>query len=270
MLHATSEHNGSAVIISASGEVDAANKGAWKQLLYEVAAITIAPGPVVIDIRNLDFMGCCAYAALAREALRCRRRGVSLCLVSHKPIVGRIVAICELRQMLPIYPTIETALSCATAGPSWPVNPVKSAIERWRMVDIGEFARKLRIEPGHRVAVVNAPPECALFVSRAGGLEPNRADVVIGFAIERADLASLNPVYAAALDARLAWVSCPRSGGLGTDLQRDWLARAVRRYGVQAVEHVAIDDSWSALLLRPAPDNEPDTFTADIAWPPTQ
>ena len=36
------------------------------------------------------------------------------------------------------------------------------------------------------------------------------------------------------------------------------------------VEHVAIDDSWSALLLRPAPDNEPDTFTADIAWPPTQ
>ena len=24
------------------------------------------------------------------------------------------------------------------------------------------------------------------------------------------------------------------------------------------------------LLLRPAPDNEPDTFTADIAWPPTQ
>jgi hypothetical protein len=57
---------------------------------------------------------------------------------------------------------------------------------------------------------------------------------------------------------------------LGTDLQRDWLARAVRRYGVQAVEHVAIDDSWSALLLRPAPDNEPDTFTADKAWPPTQ
>jgi hypothetical protein len=138
------------------------------------------------------------------------------------------------------------------------------------MVDIGEFARKLRIEPGHRVAVVNAPPDCALLVSRAGGLEPNRADVVIGFAIERADLASLNRVYAAALDARLAWVSYPRSGGLGTDLQRDWLVRAVRRYGVQAVEHVAIDDSWSALLLRPAPANEPDTFTADIAWPPTQ
>jgi len=83
------------------------------------------------------------------------------------------------------------------------------------MVDIGEFARKLRIEPGHRVAVVNEPPECASFLSRAGGLEPNRADVVIGFAIERADLASLNLVYAAALAARLAWVSYPRSGGVG-------------------------------------------------------
>jgi anti-anti-sigma factor len=124
VLHATCEHNGSAVLVSASGEVDAANEGAWKQLLYEVAAITIAPGPVVIDIRHLDFMGACTYAALVREALRCRRRGVSLCLVSHKPIVRRIVAICGLRQMLPIYPTIQTALSCATAGPSWPVTPL--------------------------------------------------------------------------------------------------------------------------------------------------
>ena len=133
---ATSERNGSAVIISVAGEVDAANEGAWKRLLYEVAAITLAPGPVVIDIGNLDFIGACGYTALAREALRCQRRGVSLCLVCHQPIVGRIVAACELRQMLPLYPTIETALLGATAGSYRPVNPDRSALEKWPMVGL--------------------------------------------------------------------------------------------------------------------------------------
>ena len=68
------------------------------------------------------------------------------------------------------------------------------------IVDLAELARKLRIKPGHRVAVVNAPAECALITPIAGGCDPNHADVVMGLATERADLASLNAVYAAALE----------------------------------------------------------------------
>ena len=116
-LCATTKHFGSAVVIIAGGEVDASNEGDWNYLLAEMAATATPPGPVVVDVRGLDFMGGCAYAVLARQAERCRRRGVTLCLVSTQPIVARTVAACGLRWMLPIYPKIETALSRAGTVP---------------------------------------------------------------------------------------------------------------------------------------------------------
>jgi anti-anti-sigma factor len=74
-----------------------------------------ATRPFVVDLRHLEFMGCCAFAVLARQAERCKRRGVTLCLVSDKPLVARIVAVCGLRPLLPIYPTVEMAMTRATA-----------------------------------------------------------------------------------------------------------------------------------------------------------
>lgn len=110
-LHATTERTGSAVIISAAGEVDASNEGTWEQLLSGLAATAIAPGPLVVDVRDVDFMGCCAFAVLARQADRCRRRGIKLCLVSRQPIIARTVAACGLRPLLPVHRTIAKALS---------------------------------------------------------------------------------------------------------------------------------------------------------------
>lgn len=110
-LHATTQHKGRAVIITVAGEVDAGNEGDWKYLLAQMATVATPPGPVVVDVRGLSFMGSCAYPALARQAERCRRRGVTLCLVTTHPIVARTVAACGLRWMLPIRPTIEAALS---------------------------------------------------------------------------------------------------------------------------------------------------------------
>lgn len=116
-LRASTQRIGSAVVIAVGGEVDASNEGDWHYLLDEMAATAIPPGPVVVDVRGLDFMGCCAYAVLARQAERCRRRGVTLCLVSTQPIVVRTVGACGLRWLLPIHPTIETALAGAGAVP---------------------------------------------------------------------------------------------------------------------------------------------------------
>ena len=79
--------------------------------LSEAAAVVTAPGPFVVDVSGLDFMGCCAFAALAEEAERCRERGVELRLVSHQAIVARIVQACGLSQMLPVYPTTDAALA---------------------------------------------------------------------------------------------------------------------------------------------------------------
>lgn len=109
-LRATTDRSGAAVLIHAGGEVDACNERIWRQLVGEGAAAASAPGPFVVDVAGLDFMGCCAFAVLADEAERCRRRGIELRLVSRRPIVARIVKACRLEQILPIYPTVDAAL----------------------------------------------------------------------------------------------------------------------------------------------------------------
>ena len=114
-LRVVVQRYGSLVTIYAGGEVDAADEHTWDQLLREAAAATPPPGPLVIDTNDLDFMGCCAFTALADEADRCRQRGIRMCLVSRKPIVGRIIAAGALGSRLHHYPDTDTALS-ATAG----------------------------------------------------------------------------------------------------------------------------------------------------------
>ncbi|MDT5345099.1 MAG: hypothetical protein QOE52_4283, partial [Mycobacterium sp.] len=95
-LRTTIERSGLAVIVHAGGELDASNEATWRRLLSEAAAAAGPPGPLVVDTNGLDFMACCAYAALGEEAENCRRRGVEMRLVSNQPAVSRIVAACGL------------------------------------------------------------------------------------------------------------------------------------------------------------------------------
>ncbi|WP_227371068.1 anti-sigma factor antagonist [Mycobacterium fragae] len=117
-LRTTTERSGSAVIVNAGGELDASNEVTWRRLLSEAAAHAGPPGPLVVDTSGLDFMGCCAYAALAEEAERCRRRGLALRLVSSQPVVARIVAACGLSELLPVDATVDAAL-LASAPADW-------------------------------------------------------------------------------------------------------------------------------------------------------
>ena len=115
-LRTLAQGDGTIVTVYAVGEVDAANEHSWRQLLREAAAATPAPGPLLIDTHGLDFMGCCAFTALAEEADRCRSRGIRMCVVSCKPIVRRIITASGLGSRLPVYPDADTALSAAAAG----------------------------------------------------------------------------------------------------------------------------------------------------------
>jgi anti-anti-sigma factor len=110
MLRATTDRSGAAVIIHAGGEIDAHNEATWRRLLGEAAAVVTGAGPFVVNVTDLDFMGCCAFAVLAEEAQACRRRGVTLRLVSRQPIVSRIVKACGLSDLLPIYASVDSAL----------------------------------------------------------------------------------------------------------------------------------------------------------------
>jgi anti-anti-sigma factor len=115
-LRMTTERIGLAVIVTAGGELDASNEATWRRLLSEAAAAAGPPGPLVVDTSGLDFMGCCAYAALAEEAERCRQRGVDVRLVGNQPLVARIVAACGLGELLPIDDSVDAALSVYDPG----------------------------------------------------------------------------------------------------------------------------------------------------------
>jgi anti-anti-sigma factor len=112
-LRITTQRIGTAVIVDVCGEVDASNEGSWARLLRAISTTSMAPGPIVVDVRGLEFMGLCAFAVLAEEAKQCQRRGIRLRLVSRQPIVARIIRECGLRWLLPVHPTIDRALRSA-------------------------------------------------------------------------------------------------------------------------------------------------------------
>jgi anti-anti-sigma factor len=110
-LRATTERCDMAVIVSAGGELDASNDAIWRRLLSEASTAAGPPGPLVVDISGLDFMGCCAFSALAEEAELCRDRGVEMRLVSTQPVVSRILKACGLSDALPVHDSVDVALS---------------------------------------------------------------------------------------------------------------------------------------------------------------
>jgi anti-anti-sigma factor len=114
-LRAVTQRSGAVVIIRAGGEVDAVNEDTWRRLVEESAAVATSPGPFIVDINGLDFMGCCAFAVLATESERCRSRGVALRLVSCDTGVGRVIQACNLSGVLPLHPTIDAALATTAA-----------------------------------------------------------------------------------------------------------------------------------------------------------
>ena len=114
-----------------------------------------------------------------------------------------------------------------------------------------DLAGKLQLKPGQTVALVGAPDAVTgtLAAAAAGAAD---ADAVIAFVRSRDDLDSLAaPALEAARADRLAWLAYPKAGKLGTDLNRDILRDALTGRGLQPVRQIAVDDTWSALRVRP-------------------
>lgn len=119
-------------------------------------------------------------------------------------------------------------------------------------MDVGA---KLQIKPGQRIATIAAPGDVPPIAAEGASAAdtPDQADVVVAFVRTRAELATVAvPAIEAARGGRLAWIAYPKAGKLGTDLNRDSLAKSLAGDGVQPVRQVAIDEVWSALRFRPA------------------
>jgi len=119
--------------------------------------------------------------------------------------------------------------------------------------------KKLRMQPGQRVVILNAPPgyldepgelpECVEVVDRAEGT----LDFVQVFAKDLAELEKLAPVAAQAVKHDgLLWVSYPKkSAKVESDLSREVVWQAVAKIGLRPVAQVSVNDVWSALRFRP-------------------
>ncbi len=115
-----------------------------------------------------------------------------------------------------------------------------------------ELADKLQIKPGTAVSVLAAPADGPdLSGIGRSGVGQADADAIIAFVQCSADLAGSPAVEAARLD-KLTWIAYPKAGQLGTDLNRDSLAKSVHDLGIRPVRQVSLDDVWSALRMRPA------------------
>jgi hypothetical protein len=113
---------------------------------------------------------------------------------------------------------------------------------------------KLQLKPGSTIAVLGIPETVELEVPEHAPATavPASADAVIAFAIDSAALDTVAaPAITAAREDRLAWIAYPKAGKLGTDLNRDILARLARERGIQPVRQIAINETWSALRFRP-------------------
>jgi hypothetical protein len=84
--------------------------------------------------------------------------------------------------------------------------------------------------------------------------DPAGAGFILEFASTQAEaeerLAALRPHLGA---ATVAWLAYPKgSRAAGHDLNRDTIWRYAGTIGLTAVTNVSIDDTWSALRVRPA------------------
>lgn len=128
--------------------------------------------------------------------------------------------------------------------------------------------RKLGIQPGHRVGLLNAPDGFAI-AGLPPGVEVRRrarptCDVIVTFHTRRADLVRRFPklMGALAVDGGL-WVAWPkRASGVATDISEDVVRDVALPSGMVDNKVCAIDDTWSGLRLVLRKELRPGRVTA--------
>jgi hypothetical protein len=117
-----------------------------------------------------------------------------------------------------------------------------------------DLASKLQLKSGQRLAVLGGRAGAGIDLDqfeRAPDLA--FADALIAIAPDRQALDSVRAdIAVAARRDVLVWVVYPKAGQLGTDLNRDFLARALADDGLRPVRQISVDGVWSALRFRTA------------------
>jgi hypothetical protein len=129
---------------------------------------------------------------------------------------------------------------------------------------VSPLARKLKLKPGARAAVVDADPgyldrlEPPARVTMRTDLQ-GPLDWIQVFVKSTAELAAIAPKLKAAIAPDgLVWISYPKgSSKMQTDLTRDKGWEPLEGTDLMWLSLVSVDDTWSAFGLRPYKPGEP-------------
>ena len=144
-------------------------------------------------------------------------------------------------------------LVASGSGTSHPPEAMKSSTDP---PSTSPLPRKLGIKPGHRVALLGAPdgfetgtlgelPGDVKVVRRTGG----KADVIVSFHTERAELERRLPVLRAMMEpAAGLWIAWPkRASKVETDITEDVVREVALPIGLVDNKVCAVDETWSGL-----------------------
>jgi hypothetical protein len=124
---------------------------------------------------------------------------------------------------------------------------------------VSPLARKLKLKPGTRAAVVGAPPHYLAELAPPSDVDVSETldggpfDWIQVFVRTSADLAAaVGPLTAGIALTGQIWISYPKgSSKLQTDLTRDKGWEPLEGSDLMSPSLVSVDDTWSAFGLRP-------------------
>ncbi|MGA9365715.1 MAG: hypothetical protein WBW16_15240 [Bacteroidota bacterium] len=121
------------------------------------------------------------------------------------------------------------------------------------------LAKKMRLKPSQRIAVINAPKgymkELSPLPSGVNLVEQlqGKFDWVQVFVQNKAQLEKLAPRVVRALKPEsLLWISFPKgTSKIQTDLTRDKGWNTLRRADLKWITLISVNETWSAFSMRP-------------------
>lgn len=114
--------------------------------------------------------------------------------------------------------------------------------------------KKLGIKPGHRVLLLSVPEPFALDLPadvKVGRAARGKADVIVSFHTERAELARRMPKLREAMEpAAGLWIAWPkRASKMATDLTENVVRELALANALVDNKVAALDERWSGLRL---------------------
>lgn len=123
------------------------------------------------------------------------------------------------------------------------------------------IAKKMKLKPGLKAAVINAPENYVDALRHNAALSPTlngKFDWIQIFVKSKAELEALAPKAAKALKPEsMLWISFPKgTSKIQTDLTRDKGWDILRDLDLKWINLVSVNEVWSAFSLRPYKEGE--------------